>query len=179
VSVPTNVWYFAYGSNMQSATLRGRRGIDYRRALPARLPGWRLVIDKPLLFSGAGSAANIVPDDSTEVIGVLFEITSADLDHVDFTEGVLIGNYRRVSVQAHPLRPDTPPLTAFTLASDRRDPRAKPTTRYMSLLIEGALEHGLPEDYVEFLRSIPAIVESDEAAEMRALIDGALKRRLA
>ena len=38
----STVWYFAYGSNMQSATLRGRRGIAYRRALPARVPGWRV-----------------------------------------------------------------------------------------------------------------------------------------
>ena len=43
----SRVWYFAYGSNMQSATLRGRRGIAYRRALPARVSGWRVVFDKP------------------------------------------------------------------------------------------------------------------------------------
>jgi ribosomal protein S12 methylthiotransferase accessory factor YcaO len=40
------IWYFAYGSNMQSATLRGRRGIEYRRALPGRLDWWRRVLDK-------------------------------------------------------------------------------------------------------------------------------------
>ena len=30
-------WYFAYGSNMQGATLRGRRGITWTAALPARV----------------------------------------------------------------------------------------------------------------------------------------------
>jgi hypothetical protein len=53
-------WYFAYGSNMQSATLRGRRGVGYARALPARVPGWRLVLDKPPLIS-VGHGANIAP----------------------------------------------------------------------------------------------------------------------
>jgi len=43
------IWYFAYGSNMQAATFRGRRGIEPLRALAARLPGWRLVLDKPPL----------------------------------------------------------------------------------------------------------------------------------
>ena len=44
---PDIVWYFAYGSNMETATFAGRRGIAYRRAVPARVPGWRLVLDKP------------------------------------------------------------------------------------------------------------------------------------
>jgi hypothetical protein len=30
------MWYFAYGSNMQSDTLRGRRGVPFRRALAVR-----------------------------------------------------------------------------------------------------------------------------------------------
>ena len=51
-------WYFAYGSNMQTATFRGRRGIEFRRALPARVPGWRLVLDQPpLLPIGEGFAS--------------------------------------------------------------------------------------------------------------------------
>jgi hypothetical protein len=41
------MWYFAYGSNMESGTLRGRRGIPFRRAVAARAPGWRVVFDKP------------------------------------------------------------------------------------------------------------------------------------
>src|SRR6266571_8462260 len=41
------VWYFAYGSNMQRATLCGRRGIEPLRALAARAAGWRLALDKP------------------------------------------------------------------------------------------------------------------------------------
>ena len=40
-----SVWYFAYGSNMQGATLRGRRGIAWSRAVPARVANWRFVCD--------------------------------------------------------------------------------------------------------------------------------------
>ena len=84
------VWYFAYGSNMQAATLRGRRGITWASAVPARLAGWRFVCDKPPLLPTMGEAfANLVPEEGAEVYGVLFELEADDLAHVELTEGVL------------------------------------------------------------------------------------------
>jgi AIG2 family protein len=170
-------WYFAYGSNMQSATLRGRRGIEYQRALAARAAGWRLVFDKPPLVPIGQSFANIIPDAGAEVLGVLFEVSEADLQQIDLTEGVLVGNYQRVEATVTPLTalPRTP-LTAFTLTSDRRDPDLQPSHRYMELLIAGALEHGLPAEYVAFLRSVPAQPETAEAIAFRAHLDDTLRR---
>jgi gamma-glutamylcyclotransferase len=171
------VWYFAYGSNMQSATLRGRRGIAYRRALPGRLEGWRLVLDKPALIPVGGAFANIIPDPTAAVHGVLFEITEDDLAHLDLTEGVLLGNYERVPVTVQPLTPpDAEVIVAYTLTSERRDPNQLPTQRYMRLLIEGAEEHGLPEEYIARLRSVPAGEETPAAAEFRPLMDQVLRR---
>jgi gamma-glutamylcyclotransferase len=173
----TVLWYFAYGSNMQSATLRGRRGIEYRRALPARLDGWRLVLDKPPLIPMGGSFANVIPDPTAAVHGVLFEITEDDLAHLDLTEGVFIGNYERVPVTVWPLSPTgAEAVVAYTLTSERRDPHRLPTQRYMRLLIEGAEEHGLPADYVALLRSMPAREETPEAAEFRPLMDQLMRR---
>ncbi len=171
------IWYFAYGSNMQSATLRGRRGIEYHRALPARLDGWRLVLDKPPLIPIGGSFANVVPDPSAAVHGVLFEMTEDDLAHLDFTEGVLVGNYERVPVTVRPLAPpDADVVVAYTLTSERRDPSRLPTRRYMRLLIDGAEEHGLPTDYIAGLRSLPVSEESSEFAELRPLMDQLMRR---
>ena len=45
------------------------------------------------------------------------------------------------------------------------------------MLIEGAIEHGLPSDYVDFLRAVPAMPESPEARAFRASIDEFLRRR--
>ena len=175
--MPT-VWYFAYGSNMQSATLRGRRGVDYRRAVPATARGWRLVFDKPPLVPEAGAAANIVPDDAAETPGVAFEIDDEDLAHIELTEGVLIGNYERVEVRVAPMAAvaGVPPRV-FSLSSGRRDPQARPSTRYMALVIAGAVEHGLPADHIAFLRNVPTAVEGPEARALWALIDDALWRR--
>ena len=171
---PDGVWYFAYGSNMQSATLRGRRGIVYRRAVAGELRGWRLVVDKPPLFGTSESFANIVRDRSASVWGVLFDIDDADLAHIDLTEGVLIGNYQRIAVDV--IAEDGRAVGAHTLTSERRDASLRPSTRYMELLIAGAVEHRLPASYVEMLQSIEATPPTAESLEFRAMMDSFMRR---
>ena len=172
----STAWYFAYGSNMESATLSGRRGIEFSRALPARARSWRLVLDKPALLPGHGAFANIIADASGECYGVLYEIATTELAHLDLTEGVLIGNYQRITIPVEPLAGPHASIDAFTLTSERRDPSLRPSQRYMGLLIAGALEHGLPADYVAFLRTIPTASESPEAAQLRPLIDQLMRK---
>lgn len=172
------MWYFAYGSNMQSDTLRGRRGIMAARAVAVRVPGWRVVFDKPPLFPIGESFANIVPEAGAVALGVAFAVSDDDLAHLELSEGVVLGNYRRVELPVEPLAPcHAAPEVALSLASDRRDPGLRPSTRYMALLIAGALEHGLPADYVEILRAVPAIEPSAAARALRPLVDAALRRR--
>ena len=67
-------------------------------------------------------------------------------------------------------------ISSGSLSSPRRDPSLQPSLRYMALLIAGALEHGLPDEYVAALRAVPAVEESAEAAALRPLIDAAMKR---
>lgn len=170
------IWYFAYGSNMQTATLRGRRGIGFHRALPARVAGWRLVFDKPPLIEIGESFANIIPDATAHVLGVAYEVSAEDLEHIELTEGVRLGNYVRTSVPAQPLSPLAGPMTAFTLSSEHRDPNLQPSTRYMELIIGGAIEHGLPDEYVRWLRTVPANPPTAESVRFRMLMDEALRR---
>jgi hypothetical protein len=166
------VWYFAYGSNMETATFRGRRGICYARALPARVPDWRLVLDKPPLIPIGGAVANIVPEPGAVALGVLYEISTAELLHVELTEGVLIGNYKRVEVTAETLGSASLTINAVSLASERRDPTCRPTDRYMRCVIAGAEEHGLPETHLTFLRGVPVCPETPL---VHTLIDGVLR----
>jgi hypothetical protein len=172
------VWYFAYGSNMQPATFGGRRGIVPRGAVAARLRGWQLVFDKPPILPVGGAMANVVALEGAEVLGVAYHVTTDDLARIDLTEGVLIGNYHRVAVSVAPLG-GGPELEAFTLTSERRDPSLCASSRYMALLIEGAQAHGLPVEYVDWLRQCPAVEETAEATAARASLDralGALKK---
>jgi len=172
---PDLVWYFAYGSNMQPATFSGRRGIVAARALPARLVGWQLVFDKPPILPMGQGMANVVAVPGAEVLGVTYAITADDLAHVDLTEGVLIENYRRVAVEVAPLGGGAA-FEAWTLTSERRADGLLPSERYMELLVDGALHHGLPAEYVAWLRARPAVADSPETLEVRAFIDRALKK---
>jgi hypothetical protein len=167
------VWYFAYGSNMQRATFCGRRGISCSRALAARAPGWRVVFDKPPLVPIGEAFANLVADPEAVAYGVAYEISLAALESIDLSEGVLIGNYVRMTTRVVPLAGEES-FDAFTLMSDRRDVALLPSTRYMALLIEGALEHGLPQAYVDYLRSVPAREPSAAARAFLPVVDGAL-----
>ena len=169
------VWYFAYGSNMQAATFRGRRGIMPRAAVAAKAVGWRLVLDKPPLLSVGHSFANVVPDPGATVYGVAYEISAEDYAHVEFSEGVQIGNYLPVDLDLETLQGGT--LRAWTLTSDKRSTGLKPSLRYMALLIEGAAEHGLPDDWITMLREIPAEEESEAAKAARALLDRVIRKK--
>ena len=173
MSGAASVWYFAYGSNMQAATFRGRRGITPMRALPGRAPGWQLVLDKPGVVLARCGVASIVPAPGDEVLGVLYELAPADLAQVDLTEGVLIGNYERSTILVAPLD-GTPAVAAETLVSAARQPGMRPSRTYMTLLIEGALEHGLPAWWIERLRAVAVEDETREERELRTLLDDAL-----
>ncbi len=171
-------WYFAYGSNMQRATLSGRRGIAPTRALAVRVPGWRVVFDKPSLLGLPEAYANLVADAAATAFGVAFHITDDELAHVELTEGVAIDNYRRVEVAVEPLAvvPDAP-TRAYSLSSDRRDPTRRPSTRYLGIVLDGAREHGLPPHWIEWLAGIDAAAESVVSQAARGLMDAVMKRR--
>jgi gamma-glutamylcyclotransferase len=171
------MWYFAYGSNMQSDTLRGRRGIAFGRAVTVRAPGWRVVFDKPPLFPIGEAFANIVPDPDAAALGVAFEVGEEELAHIALSEGVLLGNYRRVLLDVEALAPHPEaPRTAVSLASDRRDATLRPSRRYMALVVAGAREHGLPNEYVDALRAVPACESTAVARAFRPLLDAGLRR---
>ena len=172
-------WYFAYGSNLHVDVFRGRRGIVHHRAVPGRLAGWRLVFDKPPLFPIGESFANLVADAAASAVGVLYEIDAGELQHIDLTEGVPIGNYSRVAVEVATIGSHAgvgPAVAAHTLVSERRDSALCPSHRYMELVIEGARAHGLPEDHIAVLRQVPSRPSTPEALAAQRQIDDLLRR---
>ena len=176
----SRTFYFAYGSNMDTATLRDRRGIEWSRAVPAVVRGWRLAIDKPSLLGTGDAMATIVADADSVVWGVLYDISTADYEHLEFTEGVLIDHYRRTPLPVEPAAAwdgaERGVVAAVTLASDSRDPAIRPTLRYIGLLLAGAAEHGLPQAWIDELRTIEAVEEAVGIAALRPLFDRAMRK---
>jgi gamma-glutamylcyclotransferase len=173
----SRTFYFAYGSNMDGSTLRGRRGVEWSRAAPALARGWRLALDKPSLLGTPGAMARIESDPTSEVWGVLYEIATSDYEHIEFTEGVLIEHYRRSPIVVEPVHSwDTAVVDALTLTSDKRDGALRPSIRYVNLLLAGAVEHGLPASWIDSLRAIEAVPESPEFEALSQILDAAIRR---
>ena len=135
--------YFAYGSNMSSAQM-AMRCPGARAVGPAQLPGWRFHVNV------RGSAA-ILPGEGSVVYGVLWRCNAAHFHALDNYEGVSWGNYRRRHVNI--LMPCGASALAVVYAGTRTyEGRAR--VRYMATaVLPGAEAFGLPEAYIEELRS--------------------------
>jgi 2-hydroxychromene-2-carboxylate isomerase len=148
---------------MSPATFVGRRGI---RPLATRwgwLAGHRLVFDLPI-GPGERACANVVPDDGARLAGVLYRITTEQAAHLDRTEGVPNGVYRRIPIEV--LADGGEWIAAFTYRSARGETGRKPSARYLGLLLDGARAGGLPADYVTWLQGF------DLAFDERTVQDG-------
>ena len=143
-------WYFAYGSNMNRGIFESRRGMRPIHAQPALLENYLLRFNLAI-GRGERGVANLEPQAGARTWGVLYSITIEQAEHLDRTEGVSRGVYRRIPVLA--IVDCSEQIAAFTYQSDRISLGRKPSPRYIGLLIEGAVQHGLPPGYLRYLRS--------------------------
>ena len=143
------LWYFGYGSNTERGTFLGRRRMRPVEVRVGRLDDFELRFDLGV-GSGERGVANVAARDGDHVWGVLWRITGNGAQRLDRTEGVHRGFYRRLAVEV--TTPDGGRVPAFTYHSLRGRPGRKPSRRYLGLLLAGARQHGLPEDWIVRLR---------------------------
>ncbi|MEN8183954.1 MAG: gamma-glutamylcyclotransferase family protein [Myxococcota bacterium] len=153
------LWYFAYGSNLDPAVFEGRRRIRALEVCCVRLEGWQLVFDLPV-GPGERAVANLRAEPGATVHGVAYRISRQDGRHLDRTEGVHRGYYKRVTVELLGTRSES--LEGFTYASPHGRAGRKPSRRYLELLLRGAAHHGLPADYVRWLEGHELAVDERE-----------------
>ncbi len=125
----------------------------------ARLDGYRLVFDLPV-GKGERAVANIAVAPLDRIHGVAFQLTHADADRLDRTEGVHRGVYDRVAVEL--LDTAGRRFDGFTYGSRHSRPDRKPSARYLGLILSGARRHGLPEPWVRFLEAVELPREDPE-----------------
>ena len=146
------IWYFAFGANMHDSAFRERRGMGPLDSKPGRVRGYRLRFNLEGRPRGKAAPANLFPDPMGEVWGVLYQITRADLLHLDYTEGVPGPRYRHLWLEAEDM--DGRAVQAVTYIADGEETDGNPSLRYITLIREGARAHGLPEHYIQFLDSV-------------------------
>lgn len=149
-----DVWYFAFGANMNDRAFRERRGMRPREWRVGRITGYRLRFNLEGRPRGRAAPANIAPDSDSEVWGVLYRISRKDLLWLDATEGVPGPRYRRLWLEAEDI--DGRFVQAVTYIAEGKATDGNPSLRYITLLREGARAHGLPDYWVRFLESVKA-----------------------
>lgn len=141
-------FYFAYGSNM-SARQMGERCPGAESMGLAVAEGWQLRFDRPSRRWG-GHVADIVETPGSATWGVLWRVTTAHLAALDGFEGVATGAYRRINLVVE--QPDHGDLRAESYAVCEPGDPGHPSIAYLEVILEGAMEHQLPGEYVRQLR---------------------------
>ena len=108
------IWYFAYGANMDAATFRVRRGIQPFECRPGRIKGYRLRFNLEGRPKGKAAPANLCRDPDAEAWGVLYRITGRDLLRLDSTEGVPGRGYRPTPLMAEDIDGNQVPVVAYS-----------------------------------------------------------------
>ena len=136
--------HFAYGSNICAPWLK--YDVPSARYLcRAELKGWRLVFNKR---SEDGSAkANIEKSPGDSVLGVVYEIDESERGLLDGKEG----KYEPIVVSATLEDGSVEDAVSFKSDYITGEP---PFEWYMKLIIGGAKDHGLPEEYLKALGNI-------------------------
>jgi len=159
--------YFAYGSNMLTRRLRAEN-----RAPSARVEGTGFVTGRRLTFDKvsdkAGHRSGKCDVEATgiqtdRVYGVLFSIDRADEKALDKAEGATGQNpgYENADVEVMTNDGSRQRAVAYVAVATKKDPSLRPYHWYKAFVVAGAVEHGLPQSYVEWLRTFESQPDPD------------------
>jgi cation transport regulator ChaC len=106
------------------------------------------------------------------VHGVLFSIAAAELEALDKAEGAVGKNagYKRTEVAV--TTDDGSRQAALSYVALKSDAALRPYHWYKAFVVAGAVEHGLPPVYIEWLRTFESQPDDDAArrAENEAIL---------
>lgn len=154
--------YFAYGSNMFTKRLRARVpsanpiGIGYVEAHQLR---WHKKSK-----DGSGKCDICSTGNRRHLVhGVIFEIAHTEKPKLDRAEG--LGNgYEEKEVGVKTSSGLVPAVAYYATSIDEQ---LRPYEWYKRYVVEGAIEHDLPESYVKELRIIEAVKDPDHEREQK------------
>ncbi|CAH0405260.1 unnamed protein product [Chilo suppressalis] len=159
--------YFAYGSNLLKKRIRINNPSAEFLGI-GRLDNYRLEFIRYSKFWG-GPTATLVPTANAHVWGVIWRLKDEDKEALDKAKGVEIKKYyvRYVDVTTPYMGPFR--CRAFTQKenplprgdNDKIPVEQWPSWTYLEILIRGAIEHGLPDYYLQNLKKLK--VNGEEA----------------
>jgi gamma-glutamylcyclotransferase len=150
------VGVFAYGSNMLAARMQERAPLS-KAVRIGQLVGFELCWNKRS-SDGSGKCSVTETGHPKHVVwGGAYEMSAGDKSSLDRAEGLGQG-YGERAVEIHT---QAGRLSALTYYATSIDPGIRPYGWYRDLVIAGAREHELPEEYVRMLEKVAAVTDSD------------------
>lgn len=151
--------YFAYGSNMLLARIRGRvpsaRVWSVGKLLSHKLMWHKISADG----SGKCDAYETGNDDDI-LYGVIFEISEQDKPSLDMPEGLGYG-YDEKIVPVYSEK-DQSTIEAVTYYATNIQDGLQPYHWYKNFVLEGAIENELPEEHIEHIRRMESKDDTDQ-----------------
>ena len=145
--------YFAYGFNLNLEKMNQKctkpRGLGI-----ARLAGHKVgFYEHSVIWDGA--VETLIPDAQSEVWGVLYQLEPYAWDQLDNCEDARLdgtGEYFHYPVEVLDAQNQVREASMYKKA--RLGEATLPSKEYLDLIIQGAKEQGLPEDYILTLQNI-------------------------
>lgn len=160
------LYYFSYGSNMSTRRLRARTP-SARKINNASLFRHQLLFHHASELDGSAKCNAWYTGNPTDVVyGVLFIIEKQEKPVLDKCESLGIG-YEEKFVSVETVEGNI--VKALTYTSLRVNEDLKPFSWYIQHVIQGALEHRLPEEYLARIHTIDSIVDSNRVRHEREL----------
>ncbi|XP_077383702.1 gamma-glutamylcyclotransferase [Festucalex cinctus] len=144
--------YFAYGSNLLKERLQLKNPSATLHCV-ARLEDYKLVFGNYKGLASErwhGGVATIEHSPGDEVWGVVWRMNKSDLKSLDSQENVMLGAYSPVEIS---VRTQGQELSCRTYLMNSCV-YAPPSPQYLLVIVMGAEQNRLPEDYQEKLRAI-------------------------
>lgn len=144
--------YFAYGSNLGTASLLGK-GIRPAKSFVSYLQGMSVCFRRPAGWRGVlGVLATLSHEDRNLVIGVVHQISAKDLRRLDWWEGVPFGVYERKEMTVY--AQESKPFPAFVYIQKRPGQPGWTSRRYRGKMRVGAREFGMESQIEWYFRQV-------------------------
>jgi len=143
--------YFAYGSNLCEERLR--------LVNPSAVSVCVAVLDNyRLVFNGhtntwCGANATTIEAAGEHVFGVVYRMSSSDLANIDRQEALGV-MYERIEVRVRRVDVGEEHNCVVYVKLNRHLPEAAPSPHYKRVIVCGAIEKGLPDEYVRMLEGV-------------------------
>ena len=163
--IMSSIIYFSYGSNMSTPRLV-QRIPSARFVSVASLRGHKLKFHKRGHDRSAKCDIEFTDRASDFVYGIVFKYLASEKPNLDLIEGLGNGyNEKVVTVMSLSGR-EYQSVTYFATDIDKS---LKPFHWYKEHVVRGAVEHGLPVDYIRTIESIVSVPDPDQINHQREL----------